>query len=250
MQDTANSLLETAQTAASAVQAAVVGPGPPTEPDDWCKADEVEQIADDEEAKIDKISELVRDMMQRNFDSHQHFYRGTHVKSLAFVRGTLTVNADLPSHLQHGIFRPGATYPVIARYANEPSFILPDYQKAPRGLGLKVFEVEGARLEGAGVGKTQDFLFNNAPIVELTDVDTTLEIFELRTKYHDSPTKLQLALAARSDRVKQFAPGLLPNTYVVGNTFFTQCMCFVHVGLGCREWPNLTTQHPLLSART
>ena len=148
----------------------------------------------------------------------------TQVKSLAFVRGTLTISADLPAHLRQGIAKqPGKAYPVIARYANEPSFILPDTQRAPRGLGLKIFGVEGDRLEDDGK-HTQDFLFNNAPIVELTDVDTTLEIFDLRTKYFDSPTRLQLELAKRSDRLKQFAPGMLPNTYVVGDTMFTQCM--------------------------
>lgn len=145
------------------------------------------------------------------------------MKSLAFVRGTLTISPNLPPHLQQGIAKqPGKTHPVIARYANEPSFILPDTQRAPRGLGLKIFNVEGERLEDDGK-HTQDLLFNNAPIVELTDVTTTLAIFELRTRYFDSPTQLQLELAKRSDRLKQFAPGMLPNTHVVGDTMFTQC---------------------------
>jgi hypothetical protein len=91
-------------------------------------------------------------------------------------------------------------------------------------LGLKVFNVNanGPRLSEDGLD-TQDFLFNNAPIVELTDIDTTLEIFELREKYFDSPTTLQLELAKRSDRLKQFAPGLLPNTELIGDTMFSQC---------------------------
>lgn len=139
----------------------------------------------------------------------------------------MSINDNLPLHLQHGVAKtPGKEYPIIARYANEPSFLLPDTQRAPRGLGLKIFGVEGDRLEEDGK-TTQDFLFNNAPIVELTDVTTTLEIFQLREKYFDSPTQLQLELAKRSDRMKQFAPGLLPNTYVVGDTMFTQCTSIV-----------------------
>lgn len=156
------------------------------------------------------------------------------VKSLAFVRGELKINSDLPSHLQHGLFStPGAVHPAIGRYANEPSFILPDNQRAPRGFGLKIFDVKGDRLSSIPIPApdgapssdlgTQDLLFNNAPIVELTDIDTTIEIFELRTKYFDSPTRLQAEYAKRSDRLKQFAPAMLPNEYVVAATMFSQC---------------------------
>ncbi|OCF38062.1 hypothetical protein I316_00286 [Kwoniella heveanensis BCC8398] len=199
----------------------------PREPEDWLSSEAVEEIKPGEDEKILRVGELVHDMQRHNFDAHQHKSRGTHVKSLAFVKGELKIKQDLPSHLQHGLFStPGKTYAAIGRYANEPSFILPDNQKAPRGFGLKIFDVEGKRLSPAPDGSetrgTQDFLFNNAPIVELTDLDTTIEIFELRTKYFDSPTKLQLELAKRSDRLKQFAPAMLPNEYVVAATMFSQ----------------------------
>lgn len=108
---------------------------------------------------------------------------------------------------------------------------------------MKVFGVHGERLDaqvsgasGAGgrgendssadrENSTQDWMFNNAPMVELTDIDTTFEIIELRERYFDSPNTLQGALALRSDRMKQFAPGMLPNTFLMGDTFFTQCEC-------------------------
>lgn len=138
----------------------------------------------------------------------------------------MKVHSDLPSHLQQGIFRSGATYPVIARYANEPSFVLPDNTNAPRGLGMKVFGVSGDRLlpDQEGLG-TQDFLYNNAPMVELTNVKTTLEIQELREKYFDDPTQLKVELGKRSDRSKQFAPSMLPNTYLIGGTMYSQGEC-------------------------
>lgn len=142
------------------------------------------------------------------------------------MKGTLTINPDIPAHLRQGIFQPGSQYSVIARYANEPTFYLPDNQRAPRGLGLKIFGVQGDRLgneEQAKGNRTQDFMFNNAPMVELTDINTTLEIMRLREQYFDSPLKLQGALALRSDRMKQFAPGMLPNNHLIGDTFFTQC---------------------------
>jgi hypothetical protein len=65
------------------------------------------------------------------------------------------------------IRRPKKIYPVIARYANEPSHLKPDTDAMPRGLSFKVFEVEGERIDTATYGdtKTQDFLMNNAPAV-------------------------------------------------------------------------------------
>ncbi|KAK4685785.1 hypothetical protein P7C73_g4355, partial [Tremellales sp. Uapishka_1] len=189
----------------------------PREPEDWLLATDVEEIAEDEDETIDEIAELIKKMMDHNFDAHQHKFRGTHVKSLAFVKGTLAIDSDLPKHLQQGIFVPGKKYDCIARFANEPSFIMDDKEKAPRGLGLKIFEVEGERLEQDPGNHTQDFLFNNAPMVE-----TTKEIFELREKHFDSPKTLQLELAKRSDRLKQFAPTMLPNTFVIGATMYTQ----------------------------
>jgi catalase len=144
------------------------------------------------------------------------------VKSLAFVKGEMKVNSDLPQYLQQGIFQPGATYPLMARYANEPSFVQPDTENAPRGLGMKVFDVKGERLDDNGEG-TQDFLFNNAPMVELTDVKTTLEITSIRERNFDDPAQLKKELGKRSDSSKQFAPSQLPNTYLLGNTMYSQC---------------------------
>jgi hypothetical protein len=46
-------------------------------------------------------------------------------------------------------------------------------------------------------------------MMELTDIDTCLEIMELREKYFDSPTKLATATKLRTDAIKQSAPGML-----------------------------------------
>jgi hypothetical protein len=62
-------------------------------------------------------------------------------------------------------------------------------------------------------------------MVELTDVKTTLEIQELREKYFDDPTQLKVELGKRSDRSKQIAPSMLPNTYLIGGTMYSQGEC-------------------------
>ena len=184
----------------------------------------VENIKPDEQEKTMKIGDTMNKMQQHNFDQHRHAYRATHVKTQGIVKGNLRVLPDLPSHLRQGIFsEPGKSYDVAARYANEPVFLQPDQEHGPRGLSMKVFGVQGERLDGADSSEpTQDFFFNNAPMIELTDIDTCLEIMELREKYFDSPTKLSAATKLRTDAVKQTAPGMLPNTNIISHEFFTQ----------------------------
>jgi len=64
----------------------------------------------------------------------------------------------------------------------------------------------------------QKFYFNNAPMIELTDIHTWLE---LRGKHFD-PAMLKAKTALRTDAVRRTAPLLLPNTNLVSMNFYTQ----------------------------
>jgi hypothetical protein len=184
----------------------------------------VEVIKEDEQDKIDQIKSVMSQMQKHNFDKHRHCFRATHVKTQGVVKGKLHVRDDLPSHLRQGIFsQPGQEYDVIARYANEPYLLQDDKEPGPRGMAMKVFDVHGERLEGVVEDpSTQDFFFNNAPMLELTDLDTTLDIMSLREKHFDNPTALGAALKLRTDQIKQHAPYMLPNTNIIGHEMFTQ----------------------------
>ena len=135
---------------------------------------------EDETAK--KIGETMNRMQQHSFDQHQHAYRATHVKTQGIVKGKLTGLPDLPTHLQQRLFKTlGKTYDIAARYANEPVFLQADQEPGPRSLAMRVLGVKGERLKTSDPeANTQDFFFNNAPSIELTDIDTCLEIVELR----------------------------------------------------------------------
>jgi hypothetical protein len=184
----------------------------------------VEKLKPDEEEASQKIGATMNKMQQHNFDQHRHCFRATHVKTQGIVKGKLTVLPDLPNHLQQGLFKtPGKTYDVAARYANEPVFLQADQEPGPRGLGMRIFGVEGERLPSADPqATTQDFFFNNAPMIELTDLPTCLEIMQLREKYFDSPLTLGAATKLRTDALKQAAPFQLPNTNMISHSFYTQ----------------------------
>ncbi|KAL8716181.1 MAG: hypothetical protein Q9220_000086 [cf. Caloplaca sp. 1 TL-2023] len=216
----------------------------------------VEYPVPDEEAKMEKVAEVMNKMQRRNFDKHRHAFRATHVKTQGIVKGTLTIPSDLPQHLSQGLFAHPGDYPVCARYANEPVFLQPDTTPGPRGLGLKIFNCPSSEARIADVPgneglKTQDFLFNNAPMLELTDIDTTLEIMTLREKHFDNPLALSAALKLRTDALKQHAPGMLPNTNIISHAMYTQSAFrfgdyYGHIAL----FPVLDTQQTASATQT
>lgn len=229
--------METVTNAYNNVKAAL-STAPPSDAYLAWNAPGVENIKQDEEETAKKIGTTMNKMQQHNFDQHRHCFRATHVKTQGIVKGKLTVLPDLPAHLQQGAFKtPGKTYDVAARYASEPVFLQADQEPGPRGLGLRIFGVEGQRLPSADQdATTQDFFLNNAPMIELTDLPTCLDIMQLREKYFDSPLKLGAATKLRTDAIKQSAPFMLPNTNMISHSFYTQSAFrfgewYGHIGL-------------------
>ncbi|KAI1617572.1 catalase-like domain-containing protein [Exophiala viscosa] len=159
---------------------------------------------------------------------HRHGFRGTHVKTQGIVKGELTIN-HLRDELAHGICSPenqkvnGGKKPVVLRFANEPSFLQDDREPGPRGCGMKVFDVAGDFLDPMGEKThTQDMTFNNAPLLELTGLPTTVEIFRIREANFRKPENIKYQLMKRIDVLTQMAPAMLPNHHFVGYTMYSQ----------------------------
>lgn len=168
----------------------------------------------------------IRKTQEHNFSMHRHAMRGTHVKTQAIVKGTLTLDPDLPGELARGIASiENASKPhnVAIRFANEPSFLQDDRAPGPRGCGMKVFDVTGKFLSPEGEkSHTQDFTFNNAPLLELTDLPTTVEIFHIRERHFRNPENIEPELKKRSDKNLQLAPAQLPNQHFLSYTMYSQ----------------------------
>lgn len=122
-----------------------------------------------------------------NFNEHMHCLRGTHLRTLGCVVGKFTVKDDLPEHLRQGMFAQPGQYDCIMRYSSLTPKLVPDNIPAPRGIGIKIFNVEGEKLWGDA--RTQDWTFNNYPILELRDPKTTHDIADsLERNWNDLPT--------------------------------------------------------------
>lgn len=173
-----------------------------------------------------EIRQIISRVQDHNFSMHRHGMRATHVKTQAIVKGMFTVAPDLPEYLAQGICSPANAkqpHPVAIRFANEPSFLQDDGAPGPRGCGMKVFNVEGSFMDPAGDRtKTQDFTFNNAPVLELRDVKTCVEVFTIREAHFREPEKIAPKMKKRRDAQLQMAPTQLPNQHFLSYTMYSQ----------------------------
>jgi len=102
--------------------------------------------------------------------------------------GKFIVHDNLPEYLAQGMFKRPGTYDVIMRYSSLTPKILPDNLSAPRGIGMKIFGVEGEKIWGEDK-KTQDFTMNNYSVLELRTPQVTYEIADsLERNWNDLPT--------------------------------------------------------------
>lgn len=101
--------------------------------------------------------------------------------------GKFTVHDKLPAHLAQGMFAKPGSYDCIMRYSSLTPKLVPDNVPAPRGIGIKIFGIEGEKIWGEDK-KTQDWTMNNYPILELRDPKTTCEIADsLERNWDDIP---------------------------------------------------------------
>ena len=120
---------------------------------------DVEKPADDEQETIQKIIQLMSDGHRKTEEKYGRSLRISHAKAHAILQGKLIVREDLPGELKQGLFAKPGTYDVLVRMASAPGEILDDSKvNATRGMAVKVFGVEGAKVPGH-TGSTQDFAF-------------------------------------------------------------------------------------------
>ncbi|QIW95660.1 hypothetical protein AMS68_001178 [Peltaster fructicola] len=151
-------------------------------------AEGVEVQQPNEREWIQKVSDQFNRFQMMNFNEHMHCLRGTHLKTQGCVVGKFTVKDDLPAHLRQGMFAKSGSYDCIMRYSSLTPKLVPDNIPAPRGIGIKIFGIEGEKIWGEDK-KTQDWTLNNYPILELRDPKTTYDIADsLERNWDDLPT--------------------------------------------------------------
>ena len=125
------------------------------------------------------------------------------------VAGKLIIDDNLPAHLAQGMFAKPGTHDVIMRYSSLTPKLVPDNVPAPRGIGMKIFGIEGEKIWGEDKN-TQDWTFNNYPVLELRDPQTTYEIADSLERNWDNMDGFVEELKARPDADVATLPAKVP----------------------------------------
>lgn len=126
---------------------------------------DVETILPDEGETVDGLNETFDTILETTSKDYGHAVRAVHAKSHGILEGRLTVADGLGPELAQGLFARAGSHKVYLRLSTNAGDILPDAISLPRGLAMKVLDVEGERLPGAE-GTTQDFIMVNGPVFQ------------------------------------------------------------------------------------
>ena len=134
----------------------------------------LEQPENDEAETQRALCDALRQIMETTAHDYGHAVRGVHAKGHAVVRGTFEVLDGLPPALAQGLFAKPGSYEAILRLSTNPGDILDDSVSAPRGLALKILDVEGERLPDSQGETTQNIILVNAPAFAAPDAKAFL----------------------------------------------------------------------------
>jgi hypothetical protein len=193
----------------------------------------VETIQSDEAQTEQALQETLKTILDTTARDYGSAVRAVHAKSHGLIRGHLTVLEGLSPELAQGLFAQSGTYEALLRVSTAPGDILDDAVSAPRGVGLKIFDVPGERLPGSGDGD-QDFLMVNGPIFGAPTPAAFLKNLKLLAATTDKAEGLKKAWSAtlralegaleavggQSVLISQL--GGTPETHPLGETYFSQ----------------------------
>jgi len=195
---------------------------------------DVEKLEKGEAETEQGLIKQILKISETTFKDSGHAMRGVHAKSHGIVEGKLIVPAGLPPVLAQGLFARPGEYDVIMRFSTSPGDIMDDSVSTPRGLAIKVFGVEGARLPGSEGADTQDFVFVNGKAFSAPNAKAFLANLSLLAGTTDKIGGLKKVLSAALQGVESLveatgnksptlnALGGHQETNILGESFFSQ----------------------------
>jgi len=153
---------------------------------------DVEAVRPDEGQTIEQLNQTFDKILTRVAEDSGHAVRSVHAKSHGILEGTLTVDAGLPPELAQGLFAKPGEHKMYMRLSTNAGDILPDAVSLPRGLALKVFDVDGERLPDAE-GTTQNFIMVNGKVFQAPNAEKFLGSLKLLAGTTDRAEGLKVA---------------------------------------------------------
>lgn len=196
--------------------------------------DRLEEIDPDEEATVEELIHTLTDINQTTLRHEGHANRSVHAKSHALLTGEMIVPDDLPRELAQGIFARPGRYPLVMRLSTVPGDILDDNVSTPRGMAVKILNVDGERLPDSRDAATQDFVMVNSPAFNASTAKkfaARLKPIAATTDRAEGAKKALSAILRGAERVIEAFGGksatLLtlggqPETNPLGDTYYSQ----------------------------
>ncbi|RYY04473.1 MAG: catalase, partial [Alphaproteobacteria bacterium] len=181
---------------------------------------------------ITKLNETFDKILETTAEDYGHAVRSVHAKAHGFLDGVLIVHDGLSPELAQGLFATPGEHKVVMRFSTNAGDILPDTISLPRGLALKVMDVDGERLPGAD-GQTQDFVMVNGSVFQNKTADQFLGNLKLLAGTTDKleGTKEAMSKVLRGVNTVLSAVGIespkvqtlggAPNSDPLGETYFS-----------------------------
>ena len=129
----------------------------------------VEKPIDNEEQVHRDLIDTMRSITETTSKDYGRAVRSVHAKSHGMMQGELTIASGLPSELAQGLFAAPGSYQVVMRISTNPGDLLDDSVSAPRGLALKIMDVQGERLPDSAGETTQNLVLVNGPAFAAPD---------------------------------------------------------------------------------
>lgn len=193
---------------------------------------DIETFQPDEAETVRKLNEAFDGILETTAKDYGHAVRAVHAKAHGILKGTMMVEHGLPPELAQGLFAKPGDHAVYLRISSTAGDILPDAVSLPRGMAIKVLDVEGDRLPGAE-GTTQDFIMVNGTVFQAKTADKFLGNLKLLAKTTDKMegTKEVLSTVLRGVNKALTAVGIessavaslggAPNADPLGETYFS-----------------------------
>ena len=129
-----------------------------------------EKISEGEEARYAGYAAQFSEIQKRKSERWGKG-RALHRKQLTAAHGTLEVLDGLPAFARYGLFAQPRDYEVWVRLSNGGLDRAPDRMPDVRGLGLRVFGVQGDSALGNGPAVSQDFTLINQEVFAFAGSD-------------------------------------------------------------------------------
>jgi hypothetical protein len=156
----------------------------------------MESPEEDEAETGQGLVETLHKIAEITYKDGHHAIRPVHAKSHGLLKAELIVGEGLPPVLSHGLFAKPGRYPAVMRFSTTPGDILDDKVSTPRGLAVKILNVDSPGLPGAANARTQDFLLVNGKTFSGPNGKAFLNNLKLLALTTDKAEGLKVALSS------------------------------------------------------